>query len=172
MLAHSGSATPHGPWPSVGGDLQDAHSGRCTRSPHNSCKLGGEGRGLVLSPLLLRTPQLQAGRQGQGPPSSSALQPPAPRPGPREGALPGARGAVDSRRRAAAGRATGSAGQRTQRASGRAGEQGVKPGQRQRACQTRACAVCTASVLWGHMEASGPPAKDQLSPGADACPHC
>lgn len=41
------------------------------------------GPGQSSPPGLLRTPQLQAGRQGQGGPSSSALQPPAPRPGRR-----------------------------------------------------------------------------------------
>lgn len=59
-------------------------------------------------------------------------------------ALPGAWGVADPGLRAA----VGSAGQRTWQAGGRAGKQGVKCGRRQSSCQTRACAVCTASVLW------------------------
>lgn len=65
--------------------------------------------------------------------------------------------------------------------SGRAGEQGVKRGRRQRACQTRACAVCTASVLWVSAAAAAaaggsvrpgqrrlqPPEPRAAAPGAD-----
>ncbi|XDA78604.1 hypothetical protein R6Z07F_008695 [Ovis aries] len=70
---------------------------------HNSYKWGGEGSRLALSSRLLQTPYTQAGWQGPGRQSSSALQPPAPQSGPG-GAFPGARGAADSRRR---GRAEG-----------------------------------------------------------------
>lgn len=83
---------------------------------------------------------MQAGWRGPGGPRSSALQPPARRPRPRA-----------RRQKSRAPPTPGSGRQRGHR--GRApdtlaGIQGVKRGRRQGSCQTRACAVCTASVLW------------------------
>lgn len=157
MLAQSGSATPRGPWPSGGRDLQDARSGRCTRSPRNSYKLGGEGPGPVLSPGAPADTSAAGGEAGAGRAEQLCTAATCATTW-AEGALPGARGAADSRRREAA----GAVGQRTRRAS--AGEQGVKRGRRQRACQTRACAVCTASVLWVSAAAAAA-AGGSLRPG-------
>lgn len=64
-----------------------------------------------------------------------------------EGALPGAQDSADCRLREAAG-GGGVGGASDPAGEPARGEQGVKPGRRQSACQTRACAVCTASVLW------------------------
>ena len=70
-------------------------------------------------------------------------------------------------------------GQRGSALGGRPGEQGVKRRRRQGACQTRACAVCIASVLWVSAAAAGgsvwpgqqwlqPPSPHAVVAGADA----
>lgn len=129
----------HGP--QVGETRRMLTAGIVRAVPHNSYKLGGEGLGSVLSPAApadtsVAGREAGAGRAEQLCTAATCAKAWA------EDALPGTRvrlpEAEGGRRR----------GRRGSGRSGRAGEQGVKRGRRQRACQTRACAVCTASILW------------------------
>jgi hypothetical protein len=114
--------------------LHHTHSVRCTRGSRNSYKLGCE----IPRPPT-HTPRLQEGWQRQGGVCTAATcATTAGGPSRRSGQGP-----------TPALKAAGSCGD--SRGSGpcwHAGTQGVKQGPGQSACQTRACAVCTASVLW------------------------
>lgn len=145
----------HGP--QVGETCRMLTAGIVRAVPHNSYKLGGEGLGPVLSPGAPADTSVAGREAGAGRAEQLCTAATCATAG-AEDALPGAlvRPTPGGGRRR---------GRRGSGRSGRAGEQGVKRGRRQRACQTRACAVCTASVLWVSAAAAAAAAGGSARPG-------